>query len=135
MDKAKEYIDKAFDSFPLHEHNRYTRALWLLKKGDLDKAEKEMQASKKDRPKMITATPEQYMYDYGLAMVYAKKGDKANMIQHLKLALENDPLNKLIVDLEKNPYFDGMRDTEEFKAAVKKAKTRRIQQLANFKRK
>jgi len=79
--------------------------LYHLNAGNLDKAQERFNylAEKKFQDPFL---------DYLMALMYAKKDDQANCLEHLRVAIEKDEVYKIIAHNDRD--FDKMFENEDF---------------------
>jgi tetratricopeptide (TPR) repeat protein len=60
---------------------------------------------------------EEYVWSYyGISSIYGRRGDVANTVKYLKLALDIDPVVKDVAKTEKD--FNNVRNSKEFQALI-----------------
>jgi tetratricopeptide (TPR) repeat protein len=60
---------------------------------------------------------EEYVWSYyGISSIYGRRGDVTNTVKYLKLALDIDPVVKVVAKTEKD--FNNVRNSKEFQALI-----------------
>lgn len=116
MVKSKDYLDKAFRTFPSFDYNNYYLSLWYLDQGEYDTAEKAVRKCFQGEDPDESVDPSSLYY--GLAMISAGRGDMKKAGEHLESAsqeMKKYRLLELMNRLQKDKAFLEFRKSEEYR--------------------